>query len=1034
MKRFTFFIGVFCAGLVLFLLFTGQFSKVFTGGGATDDSLPEWAQKTRDETTNRVTYPEYDHEKGRLRFHLVGDLMDAAIRIDQVNAPKAMANAEITIPIYRTDSDLVEAESGGFTSMTQFVMTAGEIAYQPESKLKKVILKKGIRGTGDDGSLFRTDSMEIVYREDDTAQLTGDQAIEAAFPAFEIFGSNGFEGIVDSAEGLTRLTILPPVVVALDRDQGGGLLGFRDLTADGASTDEERIFLIGDGPLVIDRAENRAEFQKQVIVFRASEASALNPAPDPTNARSRFECESLRVRFDASTLRFTDAQALSGEQPVRAYLQDANGDVYVLTADQLDWLEGTAEAKLRGGTRINGRLGEFGADHASLFPHERRCVLQDNVYARFRGAEMKQGSTEVQSDWLLAADQAEFIYGPSSKNTGSGPGGLRSFRAWSREPHQLTVTEESDAGARLVGTELSYDTEAGTAQILGDASSPAYRPQFSRGQNLMSSDRIVLHVEKQELTFDGSVQCKIDDWQLRPGQELPKWAKDRPDGEQAIARCEWLRVQWDAQRSLQALEAKARVERNGVWHGEEVLTLRLRSPEPYVIIGEHISWSQAENLLVLTGPTGKQRLESSFGWMTAERIEFDIEKMLLSATDADNVHFEAHRAKLLGKAEDREQKIVVDCPRIEVQLQENPGKQDASKNKEDADPTAEVVAVTAWGETDRPVLITDGILVASGQLVEWAAATGILDLQGEGNQRLYRLGEFGFDELNARTIRLDTVKLQATLEGEVRATLNQGNHAPKSSGRSTGQAFTWDLRAGQVEAWFVSQKDPANPEREQLLLDRFEARQGVKLANAQASVWFNGSSCDWNRSDQTLRIYDQEGQDIQTLHHGKDKQNSVLARQIHITPNTITGNIEYLWVFVQDRVIGTFVPESNAQKIESIELYAQNLIVQLFPESEPSIRNASAWGDIRFQAGELEVLAERAIFNENQQEISFEGKPNEKVKLIHGNTMRPSDSLHLRQKPQGGYRVEMRGQQRWEGAEIREVLERIEREERIPKR
>lgn len=1092
MKGFSFFVGVFSAGLVIFLFFTGQFSALFTGpdgsvGGA------EWTEPFDSEDVNRVNHTSIDPDAGRVQFTLSGDLDQEAIRIDEIDTANTLSNAVITIPIYRGDgatASASEPDASGLSSMTELVLKTARISYQPEDLNKKIQLRGGIEGTGNDGSQFRTETMDLTFGENESAELVGTEAVTATFPAFQLFGTNGFTGAIDASVGLTHLTIQPPVVVALDRTRGGSLLGLGETEADGAA-DGEQVFLIGHGPLVIDRKKNQAIFQDDVVVFRASNAATLNPAPDPKRAPSRFECEGLRLDFDPKTLRFVDAEALRGTHPVRAYLTDPDGEVYKLTTNRLSWGESLAQVDLEGDIQIDGEIGRFGALEATLFPAERRCELRRQVFAHLRSDKLNEkqskpgdeGSTNssgetntkrdgktgatLESDWILAADRADFVY--SSKRE-AGASGVERFRAYSDTPGKLKIREDRQGGARLEGTELVYEAKTGAVKVSGSEAAPNVRPVFLDGRNRVNANVIRLRLDARELTFEDGVTSEIHNLALRTGNKPPKWLRNRGPDNYADIRCEWLRVGWGENSEVVEIEAR------GYWSpspGSPIpadakqLSFRVWGEEACVVTADHFTWSRTEQTLTLKGRPGKQRLESEFSILVGQEIAFDLAKLELAAVDPEHVALDVRRAKLVNSKSsstapnDKDDSMVrIKSPFLTLSLAETSDPSDPKKAAGKAEESDEgsrsltLVGARAWTEREGDsVTINDGVLAASGREVRWDATKGSVELDGDGRQRIFHFGLDGVDELTAEKIFIDTNEQRAELEGNVVAVLHQGppprakENSRRASKASQTEAlrqslgdFPWRVEAGHLELWFQEQvvvsREGAAP-KTRLAPDRMKAIRGVKISHPGSLVRFNGTSCEWQRQDQTLRIFDPDGQGVQTLQHGEAQTDSIIARQIHITPELETGQVRRIWVYLQDDVIGTFRPaETNRSRKtpESMRLIADNLLVEMVPEQKQTVQSAAAWGDVTFQGGDYKVLADRAIYREQNQSVSFTSAAGEQVQLIHRRKPKNYDRLNLQRNRRGGYTIDLKGGESWRGGEIKKLLERIQKEERNPKR
>ncbi|MGE3164541.1 MAG: hypothetical protein AB7O52_06530 [Planctomycetota bacterium] len=1060
MRSVAFFIGVFCAGLVIFLLFTGQISTLFVGGSG-DESTREWEVKRKDRGPNRVSHTAIDPSTGRVRFTLSGNLDDEALSVDQVDAPTSLSQAVVKIPIQRpasgSESADPDAASAGAIRVTEFELSMGRISYRPHSEAKHFEMRGGIEGRGDDGSRFRTDSIDAEFTGDRAAQLVGRDPVEVSFPAFRLFGTNGFAGTIDSQLGLTRLTIAAPVVVALDRTHGGALLGLGSTAVDSGVSDEQ-IFLISKGPLVIDRARNEAVFEGEVVVFPASASATLNPAPEPIAAQSRFECEGLRLAFDPATVRFVEAEARRGLLPVRGFLTHSSGGTHELNADGLVWNESTGRVDLDGDVSIQGSRGRFRSRAATVFPRDRRVELWDHVLAELRSrmsnaGEVDLGSAPQDSDWIVSADRAVFTYGARAaeekkKGTASA---IESLRAWSDQPGKLLIRERRDDGARVEGSYLTYEARSGRVQITGPEEAPSsLRPSFKNGRSRVGSDRMIVGVDDRTLEFLGATQGEIYGWDLRKrltetsSEAPPTWLQERGPEDYADVRCESLRLRWGAGSELEELVASGA-------SGMAPMSLEIRGQDWCRCGGERFEWSRDLQRISLTGPPKTQTLESAFAKLSGERIDFDLTRLELTAQDTTEVHVEIPRDAFEPTPDGdsivaRGTKIVIDSPELRLVLVERPHEDERTKASAESkrEPEREsaglsVASASAWNSRGGQVSVVDGSLAVAGQQVTWEANTQRIRLDGVGQQRIFRFGPDGLDELVADRIEVDMALSRAELDGQVRATIHQGaapgdRDTPSPLGAPNADC-EWQAEAGRVVVQF-EQRNGARGDAVDSRLDlvHFEATRGVRVSQDAAGVVLLGTTATWDRRDQTLRILDPDGQARQTVQHGGGR-NSIIARQLHVTPTFHDGELESVWVFMQDEVLGTFRPEQvpgNGSTPENFRLIADNLLVRLAPRSRGAVESGSAWGNVVFQGGDHQVFSSQVVYREAARELTFYGAPGEQVQIVHkGKASKGSERVTLRLGEGGGYTVELKASEPWRGDEIKAVMQQLEKEDRL---
>ena len=85
---------------------------------------------------------------------------------------------------------------------------------------------KGVTGTMSDGAQFFTESMRwrslrVEVPESKagayTGAIEGTSSVRFSYPELQLYGGGGMEGKFADPDGLAAITILPPVVVAVER-------------------------------------------------------------------------------------------------------------------------------------------------------------------------------------------------------------------------------------------------------------------------------------------------------------------------------------------------------------------------------------------------------------------------------------------------------------------------------------------------------------------------------------------------------------------------------------------------------------------------------------------------------------------------------------------------------------------------------------------------------------------------------------------------------------------------------------------------
>lgn len=1092
MKRFTFFISIFSVGLVLFLFFTNQFGRLFDSG-AGNEPKPAWIEEAqRAGEKNRVTFRKRDRANGRLQFIVQGDLDDqgSGTGFDMANLQQSQAlrNAEIQFPVYRSGGQTEDA----LTAMTEMILRAGKIEYDDGSKLK---LSDGITGEGDDGSRFETSALDIRYdKKSQKARLLGTKPVHISFPAVQIFGRSGFTGMIDQsknkdddgsenatgASGIGELKIMPPVVVVLDRSKGGSFLAFgKDKDAGSAaepdasdppSSLDQQVFLVGDGPLTIDRVNNQAIFHDRVRIFEAPKTATIENPPPPGD--TWFSCEELQLAFDPSTLQFIGATALRGERPIAVHLPDGN----MITAGRMQWLEGSGEALLDEGVNGSGTMLTFQADNARLLTLERRCHLKGNVTAEFQrsssdatGADPQQQDSRSLSRWqMTGTDHAELTWLDHSRNK-SERGRLQEFRAAAAVAHGLKITELREHGAELAGTTLIYDGASDTLEMIGTDRAPSLRPSFKEGvggRNKIEAGRIALALTSPELTFKDAVNFTIHDvpGQPVPGQaeDIPSWMRDH----HAHGKCQELRLTWDQNRELQEVVAVASKERlRG--SPQDRMWFELVGSRRAKLGGANLSWTAGEQQIRLTGEPAYVDYHEGAVVLSGQEIRFDVALQTLDATDAQQVRLEAQTALLerapltaIGEPSPRpstpDRPVVILSPNLHVQLAQSQSDDSAASNtnSKSDDPLQTVKFARAWDSSGGFVEISDGVLVAMGREVEWNAEQHLLKLKGEGRQRILHLEGENDDELSAKSIVVQTDRRQIVLEGEVRGRLHQ---QPPTGSRDAAARVDvpWNVSASGLTATL---SEVVTNGKTELVLDNVDARGRIRLTSPDQSVSFEGSACQWSRSNQTMIVKDPDDElALQTLRYGTPDggQSDVRAREIRVTRNPGERNsIETLWVFLTGDVVGNFhtgTATSSARnganaapaKPRTLRLLAENLLAELRPapgtpgsESKQPLQlhTVSVWNGVNFLSGDMCVLADRAVYTKPTESLVFSAAGDNRVQLIEKNVASKSfERLTLTQRQDGGYSVKARGSDNLRGAEILKILEILKQREKAPK-
>lgn len=1091
MKRFSFFLAVFSVGLVLFLVVTGQFGRLFRGTDSSEP-VPSWVRESQLASEgNKVVYLKKDWGK-RVVFRLEGYLDEVTglgVQFgEQVSAPTTLTRARIVIPM----EESVAGSASALTTLTELTLEAGKVVYDNNpDRAAALVLSEGLVCTADDGSRFETRSISIEYDKNlEEANLHGEDPVEVRFPAITIYGRRGLEGVVDSTNGLRELSIRPPLVVVLDQARGGTLLGLEgDLPESAASgpAAPTQIYLLSDGPLVIDRTQHRATFTQHVTVFRAPPQVASDP---PAPREPRFDCTELELRFDPTTLRFVGAQARRGTEPVRVTLEDGSR----LHGDRLDWLEGQREAVLDGNVHYASRLGEFEARQARYTPALRQCRLEA-VHAQLRGRELSSSNSSgapaaterMLGDWSMAADEAEFVVGERRGSGTEGRTRLRNFQARSRSPGTLIIREVREPGARLTGETLTYDGATDRLVLTGSGDR---RPLFVDGGNRTAADTVELRLAERELIFEGTVDCHLQDVPVEDASALPAWLSERGPDDHARVQAARLRLAWNELQQFSLVEALAHGRTDAPERSPPTwVRLDWIGRDPFTLEGERATWTALDSRILLTGKPARVRYRGDLVELNGELVRFELGARSLYAEDSSHVtllvrdlellrhHLEGAPSSPRARAHEMaapvpaaaselgELRSVVKVvgPKVQVDLplpisaaNGNAPGETVGTNGGRGPPALPLQAVRGWNDRGGEIVLqqhridrTTGqqreTLAVAGQDLSWDATSQRLVLQGEGRQRLERFGILGRDTLSARKVTLHTDTQRALLDGEVAARFHQRPPGSRGAGPNQPSTLPWDVKAGHVVLDFRRVEEAGETRFE---VDTLAARGRISVTSTENGVAFDGAACDWSAELQMLRVFDPDDRtSVQTFRHAAgDRASDVRAREIRVTrdPTPDGRGTERLWIYLMDEVVANFQRSADgggtSRAPNTFRLLSQNLLVEVAPEStsssatplgERQIRSVHAWEDVSFHAGATKVFASRGVYQASEQEASFFGRPGEKVQVVQtGMNPQTYDRVTLKQMPDGSTVIRGEGGSPWSGSDVKRILDLLESEDR----
>ncbi|MCA8962067.1 MAG: hypothetical protein KDC38_16185, partial [Planctomycetes bacterium] len=873
MRRIGLFLGVFSVGLVLFMALTGQLSRFIQedrdpfDGSAWSDADDE----------NVVVIQNADAKNGRVRFKLRG-VIDSSeplkINDARVRKPATLRDTVLEMPL---DS------AGNHPNLTEvpekFTLRAAKVMYRPDERL--VTMSHGIVGESDLGSRVETESLQVTWTEGDERHiaLEGSRPVSIHYPAADLYGENGFSGELDNDVGLGTVVIRPPVVLAFDRSRSTagflGLHGSQPSGSDPAAT--ERAFVVSEGPLRIERDAQRkiayASFDGSVSVFSAARETALHPRP--AVAPEHFECERLRLEFDAS-MGLTSASAEGVEDPVAAvFLVGQRQDAVRIEGKGLTW-ERDRMAVLSGdpGVRIIGPVGDITARRALFDPATRECSLEESIEARIHAADLAAGGESsdprLTSWWRLQADEATLFFASRKE----APGGFRFIRARSIAPGGLVVAEDREGGSRLIGSTLEYDSTSQVLEMLGVESA---RPEYREGPSRLAADGIRLHVSEEMLEFVGDVDGRIHRMSLAPSSEDATSGNQKAYG-YADVHGDRLELHWTRADSRDRSQTLERVIGVG---GTSPLTIDLYTDRRVSLRGKQLEWSRGDSIVRVEGEA-RQHLEIREAdgdpvlELEADSLQYAIDTS--TARAVGNVVGRTLRSFIARRTlkADQERWVELRCHEIEAEL--------TAPDLEEGAKSEGVKRVIATGsDPEHPVSIDDGVVSLEGSKLDWRPVLGEVSIEGPGRQQLAYGDAEQRHRLEAQRIvvrapEIEGGKIRGTLEGEVHGQFEQ-RAASDPSSRRRPVPLVWDLATSRLSVAFsVADTRDAEP----LELESVAAEGGVEIRSREldgSPLHFNGSRCTWDRGSQRLRVYSESGDTLQSRRRGpEDQRDEIVAR------------------------------------------------------------------------------------------------------------------------------------------------------------
>jgi lipopolysaccharide export system protein LptA len=981
LSRLAFFLGVFSVGLVVFLFLTGQFSI--------SDENPDGVSPIEPiETTdlNRVTHHSYDYALGRLRFTLRGEVdLTSGLVLSPENlvSQRDLISASIEMPVYA---------EGRTDPVDQILIRADRIITDPGGQQAEVVGQLHAIGAGGSPQLTTRD-MRFRWADGEDIRIQGSSAVQVAWPALELRGANGLDGSIGSGTGLNSLRFSPPLIIAVKGNGSEGETGLEGHPG-------RQIRILCNGPMTLEGAQKIAHFEGGVQIFESDPDAPL----DPTLAapQRHIYADFLDLHLEPTTRRLVKIEARRRDHPVTIHL---GGGIRV-EGERLDWSEGESQIRLSEGIVIHSEVGTFHAMEATVLTGESRCIVSGGVTGSLRSMAISSGTPdpEAESNWSVEAESAEFHFDE---------GQLLSLTARGKSGESVSIREQRQGGARIVGDELWWRAEEGQLEVL---SSEGSRARFSEGKNHIEADSAALSIGSPRLVFRGGVTAELVELPQGPSFTTPRWLGEDPLC-QVIAQ--QMTLLWDGKQRLKQLDAQG---------GESPLELLVLGTEKLQLIGDRLQWRGVDGQLTLTGEDRQKLTIGDRAELIADRLSMSMSQNLASG--------EGSVVGTVSRPGDDEQPIPVTilCDSVVVSLA--PDEQQVTPDDaRSSNPSAagSIIGVRALSGEDGRVQIEDGTFRARCDELLWDAEKQRYRFQGKGLQQVeIAAGGATPDRIEAETITLDPIQGTAELVGDARARVYLGN-ASADGVVETIEKMAWNLESDRIDAKLDLSGD-------QIRLVEVSAAKNVRLHQQEGGIEFRGQHCRWDQQQQRLILSSVDGQGLQTFVRGDGPQDEVVAREVVVVRSTSAGpgSPERLEVLLSSVLSATFQMQGTAEdEPGQFEMRADELLLVLKETAESgslSPHEVLAWGSTDLRGGPYRILAERARVLIRNRSVELEGGDNQPVQVLRDGTsdLPPSRSVKLTWGPRG-YRVQ--NLPRGGGWSIRDVdsaLERMDRSDHGP--
>ncbi len=946
--------AVFSIGLVLFMALTGQLKRFFLE----DDPFPQQETSLPEGSKNKFTLNWDDPKHQRSRLGVRGILSDnQSLKIeDSINpVPIELKDAVITIPLYD--------DTTSKTATRRFDIQAKRMRGDPETS--EIKLWDGIVATGSDRSRIETDSVTINYLEEDNlVRVVSEKPFRSSIAgSAEMVGESGFEGEIVDDQGLRVLRLKPPVVVAIDRERGREFLGMTTDTSDEV-TESERIILIGTGDTQLIRGVPSESTQLDVVKFTGGVSVFVAPSSTPIHPRpdvppEHFWCEDLDLVVDAASYQVEEMKARGPNKPVQfAFLVEpqktGRPQIFRAEGSELYWNKNNALAHWgSGGAVISGPPCRIRANEAVFNTEDRVCEFGGGITGVIDLSKLAIKTHDDPTLWKrslsIQADRGSLTLDPAEDD---------SYLILESEPGQnLSISDISGAGITVEGRRLAMSHDQTRLSLSGQ---PA---QLFDSNNRIESKTIDYLTLTGEFLFAGGVNANIADYSPYVRKD-GKDESNEPEIAQITLKAAQATLEWNSEA-----EAFERVEADGLG---KVLDFNYELPNLQVTgRGHHLTWLLSEERLIFRGPhlqevvvAGDQPTPLSF---SAHEIAMNLGEWISELSGSARILFNADLSGdgLLEPCEFTADELQAKFRRVPEDPDDSPKSGPSSVRNT----PFELVHAHASANEVNPLRFRSTTFEVGGTDLEVNQIDRSLVLQGQGRQWLYY--ELSGNQYQATaeriTVRGEPPNYTAKLSGNAEILLEISRAPSKQS-----ISGPWTFKTDEVVATFSQSSSGA-------LLKSVSIARSFSGENRDQTVTLAGHGMRWTADQRRLVMGG--GDQLQTLTRiHRERRDEIVCRSIDLVESPNFGLVSYC----RDVLRATFhhfeEGTSSRFRVRSDHL----LLTAKRVEDQFDLNEVSFWDRVSFDGDDLQVLADRALYEHQKSQITFAGDPQNPPQILKG--------------------------------------------------